>query len=341
MSCGFIEARRIRSGRCPLHTSIKSYLLSLCILTAASPVLAQNAATALFRPMPEDRAYDFSANYWGQSEGESEQTDMDTRLSSYHATGRFLLDPADLGSPTAAVSWNQLNTHSSDPALPDELVDVSAAGSITRQLDDDWLLSFTAGGGFAGDNAFADGSAFYGLANITAIHSLGEDRGYMLILDYNGNRSVLPDVPLPGFVYFDRLNDEVTYSIGLPGSITWTPDSATTVKAVITPGGVTGSIEHELDDQLALFGRFGNTVRSFHIDSDDSNRRLFFKQNRVEGGLAWTGAQGDSFPGLQFIVAVGYAFDQEFSRGWDTRDDDTIRDISDEPYVRVGVTANF
>ena len=57
---------------------------------------------------------------------------------------------------------------------------------------------FTAGGGFAGDNAFTDGSAFYGLANVTAIHSLGDDRGYMLILDYNGNRSIFPDIPRPG-----------------------------------------------------------------------------------------------------------------------------------------------
>ncbi len=321
--------------------SIKQYLLSLCVLVAVSPALAQNAATALFRPLPEDRAYDFSANYWGQSKGESEQTNRDTRLSSYQATGRFLLDPADRQSPTAAVSWNQLNTHSSDPALPDDLVDVSVAGSITRSLDDDWLLSVTAGGGFAGDNAFTDGSAFYGLANITAIRSLGEDRGYMLILDYNGNRSVLPDIPLPGFVYFDRLNDEVAYSIGLPGSITWTPDSATTLNAVVTPGGVSGSIEHEMDDRLTLFGRFDNSVRSFHIDTDAGNRRLFFKQNRVEGGLAWAGVQGDSFPGIEFQVAVGYAFDQEFSRGWDTRDDDTVRDISDEPYVRVGMTMGF
>jgi hypothetical protein len=324
-----------------LHFTIRRYVLPLCVLVAASPALAQNAASALFVPMPEDRAFEFSADVWGQSEGESEQTDLDTRLSSYQATGRFLLDPSDGQSPTAAVSWSQLNTHSSDPVLPDELVDVSLAGSITRTLDDDWTLRVTAGGGFAGDNAFTDGSAFYGLANVTAIHSLGDDRGYMLILDYNGNRSILPDIPLPGFVYYDRLNDDVTYSIGLPSGITWTPDGATTVQAAITPGGITGSVEHELDDRLTLFGLFENSVRSFHLDSDVGDRRLFFKQNRVEGGLVWTGAQGDSFPGVEVRFAVGYAFDQEFSRGWDTRDDDTVRDISDEPYVRVGITSRF
>lgn len=325
-----------------MHTTNNYCLLSLCaVMACAVPALADTAASALSRPMPKDRAYEFSADAWGQSKGESEQTNLDTRLSSYQATGRFLLDPDAPGSPTAAVSWNQLNTHSSDPALPDELTDISVAGSIVRELDDDWTMRITAGGGFAGDNAFADGSAFYGLANITANHRLGDGRGYMLILDYNGNRSIFPDIPLPGFVYYDRLNDEVSYSVGLPSSITWTPDSTTTARAVITPGGITGSIEHELDDQLTLFARFDNTVRSFHLDSDDGDRRLFFKQSRVEGGIVWRGTQGDSFPGVEVRAAVGYAFSQEFSRGWDTRDDDTIRDITDEPYVRVGVTMGF
>jgi hypothetical protein len=291
--------------------------------------------------MPKGRAFEFSADAWGQSEGESEQTDLDARISSYEATGRFLLDPDAPGSPTAAISWSQLNTHSSDPALPDELTDISLAASVVREIDDDWTLRITAGGGFAGDNAFTDGSAFYGLANVTANHRLGEGRGYSVGIDYNGNRSVFPDIPLPTFVYYDRLNDTLSFAVGLPSSVTWTPDSNTTARAVITPGGVTGSIEHELDDRIKLFALFDNSVRSFHLDSDDSDRRLFFKQNRVEGGIAWRGAQGDSFPGVEVRAAVGYAFDQEFSRGWDTRDDDTVRDISDEPYVRVGVTVGF
>ena len=133
----------------------------------------------------------------------------------------------------------------------------------------------------------------------------------------------------------------MTYSVGLPSSVTWTPDNATTIQGVITPGGITGSIQYEMDDRLMLFGTFENSVRSFHLDSDDGDRRLFFKQNRIEGGLMWTGVQGDSFPGVEVKVAVGYAFNQEFSRGWDTRDDDTLRDISDEPYSAVGITSRF
>ncbi|MEZ6190271.1 MAG: hypothetical protein R3C45_03170 [Phycisphaerales bacterium] len=318
------------------------YLLPLsAVLIGTAPVLADTAASALSRPMPKDRAYEFSADAWGQSKGESEQTNLDARLSSYEATGRFRLDPDVPGSPVAAISWSQLNTHSSDPVLPDELTDISLAASVVRDLEDDWTLRITAGGGFAGDNAFADGSAFYGLANVTANHSLGEGRGYSIGIDYNGNRSVFPDIPLPTFVYYDRLNDTLSYAVGLPSSVTWAPDSNTTARAVITPGGITGSIEHDLDDRLTLFALFDNSVRSFHLDTDDGDRRLFFKQNRVEGGIVWRGTQGDSFPGVEVRAAVGYAFSQEFSRGWDTRDDDTVRDISDEPYLRVGVTMGF
>ncbi len=323
--------------------SISRHLAFVGVITlAAASASAQNAATALYTPMPQGKAYEFKTDGWWQSQGDSEQTGLDTRLSSHHAIGRFLMDPADRQSPEFAVSWNQLDIHSDDPALPDDdLVDVSVAGSIARPLDDGWLLQLTAGGGFAGDNAFADGSAYYGLANITAIKQLDDDSGYMLILDYNGNRSILPDIPLPGFVYYSRLNENVKYSVGLPSSITWTPDDVTSARAVLTPGGFAGSIEHELNAWITLYGRYDNRTRSFHLDSDDSNRRLFFRQTRVEGGVVWTGMQGDSLPGAEIRVAVGYAFDQEFSRGWDTRDDDTVRDISDEPYIRAALTMRF
>src|SRR5690606_18371803 len=119
---------RRRSRRCQVHTTIKRHLLPLsAVLVCAAPAPADTAASALFRPMLEGSAIEFSATAWGQSEGETEQADLDARISSYEATGRFLLDPDAPGSPTAAISWSQLNTHSSDPALPDELTDISLA----------------------------------------------------------------------------------------------------------------------------------------------------------------------------------------------------------------------
>jgi len=265
---------------------------------------------------------------------------MDARVSGYDVSGWFQLEPDDHASPTVALSWTQLHTSTADPALPDDLIDVSVAGSIVRPLEDDWSMRLTAGAGFAGDNAFSDGSGFYGLARVSARHQLGPERGYILLVDYNGNRSVFPDIPLPGFVYYDRLNEQVRYALGLPSRITWTPDSQTTLRASATPGGFGASVEHVLAEGLTIFALYDSRVRAFHLDRMSNDRRFFFEQSRVEAGIDWRNP-GGVLQGVEVRAAVGYAFDQAFTRGWDSRDDDTVRDLTDEPYASVGVTCRF
>lgn len=297
----------------------------------------------LANPWADERSVEFGADWWGQSEGDVDQNGMDVRLSRYQTAGRWRLDPGDQLSPTAALSAHRLDIHSSDPMLPKRLVDVSLAGSATLAVDQDASLQVILGGGYAGDNAFGDGSAYYALADLIVTRSLGEDRGYKLILDYNGNRTIFPDVPLPGFIYYDRLNEQTTYTLGFPtSSITWKPDDRTTVRATyFLPTTVNASVAYELADRWSAYGSFESSLNAYRIDSDPDNRRLMFAQRRIEGGIVWTGRQGDSFPGVEVRVACGYAFDQEFTRGFDVRDTDTVRDISDEPYIRVGVTMGF
>lgn len=323
---------------------ISRSLLPVCVLVAvASPVSAQPASTMLANPWADERAVDFTADGWGQSEGDTDQTGMDVRLSRYRAAGRWRLDPSDTLSPTAAISSHRLDIHSSDPALPQRLVDVSFAGSMVFDVDQDTTLQVILGGGYAGDNAFGDGSAYYALADLIATRQLGDDRGYKLILDYNGNRTIFPDIPLPGFIYYDRLDEQTAYSLGFPSSsITWKPNDRTTLRATyFLPTTVNAIIEYEIAEPWSIYASFENSLNAYKVDSDSTDRRLMFAQRRIEGGVVWRGREGDSFPGVEVRVACGYAFDQEFTRGFDVRDDDTVRDISDEPYVRVAVTVGF
>lgn len=323
---------------------INCFLLPVCVLVATtSPVCAQPASTMLANPWAVERAVDFTADGWGQSKGDTDQTGMDVRLSRYQAAGRWRLDPSDTLSPTAAISSHRLDIHSSDPALPQRLVDVSFAGSMVFDVDPDTTLQVILGGGYAGDNAFGDGSAYYALADLIVTRQLGEDKGYKLILDYNGNRTIFPDIPLPGFIYYDRLNEQTTYTLGFPSSsITWKPDDRTTLRATyFLPTTINAIIEYELAEPWSIYGSFENSLNAYKVDSDSTDRRLMFAQKRIEGGVVWRGREGDSFPGVEVRAAFGYAFDQEFTRGFDVRDDDTVRDISDEPYIRVGVSMRF
>lgn len=312
----------------------------ISLLVCQAPMAsAQTAAGLLLQPWAGDVQVDVAPGGWAQASGNTDRGGADVRLSGYSAAGRWQLSPGDPLSPTAAVSWHMLDIQSSDPALPERLVDVSAAGSMLFDLENHSALRVTLGGGYAGDNAFGDGRAYYGLADAAYSQHLGEHNGYMLLLSYNGNRSIFPDVPLPGFVYWDTLDENTQYTLGFPASsITHRFDGRTTLRATyVLPITINASIEHELDDALTLYARFDSDLNAYTLDSDPDNRRLMFSQKRLEAGVVWR----DPDSGIELTAAGGYAFDQSFTRGFDARSDDTVREISDEPYVRFGVGISF
>ena len=76
---------------------------------------------------------------------------------------------------------------------------------------------------------------------------------------------------------------------------------------------------------------------TFFVDGLPENYdRLFFQQRRAEVGVRWEPRKD-----FNFSLAVGYAFGQEFSTGFDFRQTDEFTDVSDEPYVRVGFDIRF
>jgi len=283
---------------------------------------------------------DFKPSVWSQSGANAQQSGLGVDLSGYAVAGRWNLDPADPMSPAMALSWHQMDISTSDPALPERLVDISIAGSMAFELEGQDRLQVTVGGGYAGDNVFDDGRAYYGLADLIYTKPIDRESGYQFFVSYNGNRSFLPDIPLPGFAYYDVIDEKTRYTVGIPAStITHKLDDRTTISATyFVPIAAIASIEHKLDDSITLFGRFDGRTRAYTLDSSPDNRRLFFQQRRVEAGLTWRDGGADT---IEVTLAGGYAFDQEFTRGWDTRDDDTVRDLSDEPYFRVGVGLRF
>ena len=85
-----------------------------------------------------------------------------------------------------------------------------------------------------------------------------------------------------------------------------------------------------------MFCPLNSTANAFHVNTIEGNDRLMAFESRVELGLK--GTINDT---VSFVIAGGYAFDRKFETGWDSRDTDEIADVSDEPYVRVGIEARF
>ncbi|HEY0010181.1 MAG TPA: hypothetical protein VGB55_15760, partial [Tepidisphaeraceae bacterium] len=82
---------------------------------------------------------------------------------------------------------------------------------------------------------------------------------------------------------------------------------------------------------IGLFGSLASRTDSFTYDLlDDNNDRLFFHQSVAEGGVRYS--LDDKFV---VLLAGGYAFNQEFRYGWDTRDTEELSKIDDGFFARI------
>ena len=193
----------------------------------------------------------------------------------------------------------------------------------------------SAGVGYAGDVPLSQGNAYYARGTLLVGRQFGKGDSLLIALDYNGNRAAYQDIPLPGFAYSKRINDEVGIVLGFPfSSITW--ESTTNhLKGKLDyefPGTFAAEASYPLTKQIAVYGNLRNILDGFHTDAMPSNRRLFFEQKRIETGIRWEPAKE-----FTLVVGGGWAFDTRFERGFDTRDTRNIERGTDELYVRVGL----
>ena len=313
-------------------------------VTLAPAAFAQSGASMMLLPWQGELQAQFKADAFF-TPTEADVTGADVDLSIYNATGRFRLDPDASYNPTIGFELIQYEISSSDAALPDDLTDVSVAfgGSfgdvdLGQTLGSGWQMGYTLGLGYAGTTPFQDGDAWYGKADLFAVHAIDRDTRWLIGINYDGNRVFLPDVPLPAVTYFSRLNETTTYAIGLPFSqLTWKPDEFWTVdirSAVFF--SFNGSVSYQASEDLKLFAAYVRRSDAFTIQGGFPNRRLLFSQERLELGLSY-----DLGGNVALTIAGGYAFGQEFDVGYDSRDPGGLRDLDDSGYIRGGVELRF
>ncbi|MCC6578983.1 MAG: hypothetical protein IT440_00960 [Phycisphaeraceae bacterium] len=261
--------------------------------------------------------------------------DLDVR--AYHGQMRatFGVDPAfAFGSQVDAV---ELDTNI--PGLPDALIDHSIAFGARIFKQDNWTANLTAGVGFNGSSPYSDGDAWYGIADLLLNYQVDDQSRWTFGVDYNGNRSIFPDIPLPFVYYTEQVSDTFSYDLGLPRTgIWWRPADKLTVSVdYFVPVTANAKVAYELAEHWSIFGQFRNGFHAYRpYDSDGDNRRFFFQQRRLEAGVAWSPCAS-----CDFTFAGGYAFDQELSHGFDARDTDTVIEPSSEPYIRLALNLHF
>jgi len=322
-----------------MHRFTAALVLSV-IGTLASSADAQTGVGLLFKPWDGGERFEIDARAALFGEGETEDTGVDegVQLSIYESSGRFKLN-GEKESPFAiGYSFYYMNIDSDDDALPNRLVDQQVAIGAELFHCDGWAISLIGGAGYASSNPFADDDALYGRGDLIATRKIDENASIQVGLSFDGNRTFLPDIPLPFFAYSRKLSETLSFTLGLPySSVRWIPADRWYLNASITPSpSLNIELGYEVVEQVTIYGAFRSDIRAFHIDGDDDNRRVFFEQSLAEVGVRWKPC-----PTCEIFLAGGFAFDQEFTRGWDTRDTDDVREISDEPFVRFGGRFRF
>jgi len=270
-------------------------------------------------------------------DGESDRG-FDVDLIIAESTGRVRLpDDADLRL-SFGYDVTYIDIEGNDPRLPDRLTDQSVGAGWRIGEWDGWAIDVTAGVGFASDSPYDDGEAYYGMASVVGTKQLDEKSTLRLAIDWDGNRSVFPDVPLPAVLYTRVENEQLTWGLGVPYSmIVWRPTDQFVISGqYFIPFNGAVRAEYFFVKELSVFGSFSSRVERFHVQDGRDNDHLMFRQRRLEAGVTWAPCEN-----FDLTVAGGWAFDQEFSRGWHAISDTDDFDIDDEPYVRFGVTGRF
>jgi hypothetical protein len=301
---------------------------------------AQTNSALLVKPFPKELLVQSETGGAWLEQGHVQGSDEDFKLSLYGSQGMFRLKPGELASPRIGYNFVYLDTQTSLSGFPSRLVDQSVAFATPVAKYEEWIIGASFGIGYAGDSFFGDGDAYYGLASLAAFRELDETSAIAFVLDYDGNRTFLPDLPLPGFAYIKRIDDKLELTAGVPvSSIRWKATDQLTVElAYFLPWDVRLDVGYEVIPHLTIFGRTRQETQGFYVDGLSENHyRILFQQRRAEAGVRYSPDDH-----LNFDLAIGYAWGGEFSSGFSLRSTTReIADISDEPYVRAGLELRY
>jgi len=252
--------------------------------------------------------------------------------------GRVRLVNTGPYSPTASFEVFYMNINSHTALLPSQLNDQSLVVGTPIGTFGGWGLAVAFGAGYAGNSPYNDPSAIYGLGQITASDTLSVEDSLYVSVSYNGNREFLPDVPLPTVEYV-HLGDSLQWALGVAfESLRWQATKQLQISAEYDPlNEGFADVDYATLQWLHVYTRFETDSRAFHLSNYNANQRLFVSMNRVEGGFRIHALKDH----LSVQLAGGYAFDQEFGQGYDSRDEHDFAQIANAPYADVQLQFNF
>lgn len=291
--------------------------------------------SGLFEPWQDGGQFDGDAGFTIQDAGHIKGGDEGVRISSIESEARWRMSDDHEINPTIGYALRRLSFASDSPLFPESLIDLSLGiASPIARLDTQWFVAGSAGIGYAGDDAFGDSAAWYGRGTALLGKEINKNELFYVTLSYDGNRTLYPDIPIPGFAYYRKFDQMFEMKVGFPNNlIEWRPrpDVEVTLHYSI-PSTFELKLGYAPVEHWSAFVLFRDDTQAYHVEDYPSHDRLFYDDMRAEAGVQWA-----PWKQLKVIGAVGYAFDQELHKGFDTRNDTSVARFSDEPYLRVAL----
>jgi hypothetical protein len=313
--------------------------LTLALLLAASSARAQTGAPLLVKPWPDkDQLFEGRAEGLFFNAGHDKSSDMRYQLDMYDSVGRFRILPGNEISPRVGYDFMRLDFHGHDVRIPNRLSDESIALGTGVYKGNGWLAGITVGAGYAGNNEFGEGRAWYGKADLVIAKEINETDALGIIIDYDGHRTYAPDLPLPGFGYSHRFDPKLSVVAGLPySSLSWKPIDRLDIELeyfLLTD--FRANIGYEFIPHWTVYGAVTTTQDTFEVAGLPPNRRLLYQQRRAEAGLRFS--PNDR---LSFSAGIGYGWGTKLKTGFDFRSTAGLIDLSDAPYARAALEFRY
>jgi len=320
---------------------MKKIVLLVAAAAAAlgtSVVHAQTSAALLIKPWEASGLVEESTSGFLMGEGHVQNNGNGFQFSVLESQGRVRLLPGHEASPRFGYDVTLLNTHTSNPGFHSQLLDASfAAGAFVGEYNG-WIFGLTLGLGYAGNSPFAEGRGWYGHEDFVVAKKFSEQDAVGIGLDYDGHRSYMPDVPLPGLGYSHTFDPHLEMVLGAPlCSVTWKPTDQWRIYGdylLLTDFDL--NVGYEFIKHWTAFGAFQTRRDQFYITELQGHHRLLYGQKRAELGIRF-----DPMPAFNFSIAGGYAFSTDFRSGWDYRTTTPYLYASNVPYFRLGIDFKF
>lgn len=309
-------------------------------ITVAGAAAAQTGPALMLKPFPEGQTAEFWTDIIATDNGETDnQTpNVDVDLTIFDLEGRWRITGEDERNVTIGTALTHIDINTSFALLPDAFTDHSVGVGFNVGECHEWQIDAVVGFGYAGSNAYGEGNGWYGMADIILTKELDEDSTLQFLINYDGNRTIWPDVPLPAIAYNHKVDDTLWYTAGVPFShVTWKPAHGWTVEVdYAVPFNLAAKVDYAVTETFHVFTAYDKRLDAFVLSGDVDDRRYLFEQSRLEIGFHW-----EPCANFWIEVAAGQAFAMEFERGFDTRDTNNITELDDESYLRFAARVGF